>query len=267
MQTQCEQKTTFKSELGYTIKTMQPLFLSRGMPYLILAGAIWLVWLFGAITQTPIRSLAVLMFDTLGAFILIRLSSKLPATLRPSVLGLGIALAFITLGDAILTYSLFAGIPRADSSFIRDPLYYTGSLVVVISALAFPFAMQRQGLYVQAQALTLVLGSVIFAVLLTVIVTFVTQTTIGNMAQSAFSQIVFQFVVYLLTALFGSQTVVLGRGRLANTLRQLSIVFLLVSLARIATIAVGGQYYGELIYDFLWCAGMSMAAWMMANRE
>ena len=246
---------------------MQTIFSYQKMPYLMLAGAIWLVWVFGAITQTPFRSLAVLMFDTLGAFILIRLSSKLPATLRPSVLGLGVALAFITLGDAILTYSLFAGIPRADSSFIRDPLYYAGSLLVVISSIAFPFAMQRQGLYARAQALKLVLGSVFFALFLTVIVTLITQATIGNMAQSAISQIIFQFVVYLLTALFGSQTVVLGRGRLANTLRQLSIVFLLVSLARIATIVIGGQYYGELIYDFLWCAGMSMSAWMMANRE
>lgn len=246
---------------------MQSLFSNQRMRYLLLAGAIWLIWLFGAITQTPFRSLAVLTFDTLGAFILIRLSSKLPSTLRPSVLGLGIALAFITLGDAILTYSLFTGIPRADSSFIRDPLYYIGSLVVVISAIAFPFAMQRQGLYVQSQALTLVLGSVVFAVVLTIVVTLITQSTIGNMSQSAVSQVIFQFVVYLLTALFGSQTVVLGRGRLATTLRQLSIVFLLVSLARIATIAIGGQYYGELIYDFLWCAGMSMAAWMMANRE
>ena len=237
------------------------------MPYLLLAGAIWLIWLFGAITQTPFRSLAVLMFDILGAFILIRLSSKLPATLRPSVLGLGVALLFITLGDTILTYSLFAGIPRVDSNFIRDPLYYTGSLVVVVSSLAFPFAMQRQGLYARAQALSLVLSSVVFAVLLTVLVTLMTQSTIGNMAQSGINQIIFQFVVYLLTALFGSQTIVLGRGRLANTLRQLSIVFLLVSLARIATILFGGQYYGELIYDFLWCAGMSMAAWMMATRE
>jgi hypothetical protein len=237
------------------------------MPYLILAGVLWLVWLFGAMTQTPFRSLAVLMFDTLGAFILIRLSQKLPATLRPSVLGLGVALAFITLGDAILTYSLFAGIPRADSTFIRDPLYYTGSLLVVIASIAFPFAMQRQGLYTRTQALTLVLGSVGFAVLLTLLVTLITQSTIGNMAQSAISQIIFQFVVYLLTALFGSQAVILGRGRLVTTLRQLSIVFLLVSLARIATIVIGGQYYGELIYDFLWCSGMSMSAWMMANRE
>jgi hypothetical protein len=237
------------------------------MPYLMLAGVLWLVWLFGAITQTPFRSLAVLLFDTLGAFILIRLSNKLPPTLRPSVLGLGIALAFITIGDAILTYSLFMGIPRADSSFIRDPIYYLGSLLVVIASIAFPFAMQRQGLYARAQALNLVLGSVVFAVLLTTIVTLITQGTIGNMAQSAISQIIFQFVVYLLTALFGTQTVILGHGRLANTLRQLSIVFLLVSFARIATIIIGGQYYGELIYDFLWCAGMSMAAYMMATRE
>ena len=246
---------------------MQTFFSYQKMPYLILAGAIWLLWLFGAISQTPFRSLAVLMFDTLGAFILIQLSQKLPATLRPSVLGLGIALTFITAGDAILTYSLFTGIPRADSIFIRDPLYYVGSLVVVISSIVFPFAMQRQGLYAQSLALRLVFGSVIFAVLFTVIVTLITQATTGNTSQSSVSQIVFQFVLYLLTALFGSQTMVLGGGRLANTLRQLSIVFLLVSLARIATILLSGQYYGELLYDFLWCSGMSMSAWMMANRE
>jgi hypothetical protein len=246
---------------------MSPKGSSRGTLYLILAGLIWLIWLYGAASQTAFRSLAVLLFDALGAFILIRLSNKLPPTLRPSVLGLGIALAIITIGDGILTYSLLTGIPRTDSVFIRDPIYYLGSLVVVIASIAFPFAMQRQGLYARAQALTLVLGSVAFAVTLTTVVTLITQTTIGNMAQSAISQIIFQFVVYLLTALFASQTIVLGHGRLANTLRQLSIVFLLVSLARIATLVIGGQYYGELVYDFLWCAGMSMSAWMMANRE
>ncbi len=240
---------------------------SRGMPYVLVAAILWIVWLVGAITQTPIRSLAVLSFDVLGAFILLRLAGKLPATLRPSVIGLGAALVFIALGDSILTYSLLTGIPRADSLFIREPLYYLGSLLVVIASIAFPFAMQRQGLYPTGRALRLVIGSVVFALALTALISFVSQSSLGTMVQPAVSQIIFQFVVYLLTALFAAQSLMLGSGKLARTLRQMSYMFVLVSLARVATLILGGQYLGELVYDFLWCAGMTMAAYMMATKE
>jgi uncharacterized membrane protein YczE len=238
----------------------------RAIWYLVVAVLFWLVLLFGLLAvqlteigSSPFRSLAVGLFDFFGAFILLRLSHKLPQTLRLSVLGLGLALLFIGVGDANLVYSNFAGIPREQLLAWREPFYYAGSLLVLLSALNFPFAMQRQGLYPSAQAIGLVLGSLATSLTLTLILALATQTTLS------FS--IYLFVALLLTALFGGQTLILGTGRLAYTLRQLSIVFVLASLARVAAILLPDNPIGTVLYDLLWCAGLSFAGWMMATRE
>jgi hypothetical protein len=66
---------------------------TRAIWYLVVAGLFWLVLLYGllsvpydGIRSSPFRSLAVGLFDFFGAFILLRLSGKLPQTLRLSVL-------------------------------------------------------------------------------------------------------------------------------------------------------------------------------------
>jgi hypothetical protein len=150
-------------------------------------------------------------------------------------------------------------IPQEQLVAWREPFYYAGSLLVLLSALNFPFAMQRQGLYPSSQAMGLVLGSLGVSAVLTSILALATQT--------AFSFLIYLFVALLLTALFGGQTLILGSGRLAYTLRQLSIVFVLASLARVAAILLTDHPIGTVLYDLLWCSGLSFAAWMMVTRE
>jgi hypothetical protein len=239
---------------------------SRATLYLGLALLFWGLVLFGLfsvsfadIPNSPFRSLGITLFDFLGALIMFRLSSILPKTLRLSVLGLGIALFLIGLGDANLVYTFFSGIPRETLLWLREPVYYAGSLAVAIAALTFPFVMQHQGLFASQQAVGLILGSLGVSTVFTVIFALTTQTTI--------SFLIFLFVALLITALFGGQTLILGSGRLAQILRQLSVVFVLGSLARVVAILLGNQPLGTVMYDLFWASGLSFAAYMMATKE
>lgn len=214
---------------------------------------------FPDIPSSPFRSLGVTLFDFLGALMMFLLSSNLPKTLRPSVLGLGVALFLIGLGDASLAYTFFTGIARETLLWLREPVYYTGSAVVALAALTFPFVMQRQGLFMGTQAVGLVLGSLGVSAILTTLFALTTQTSA--------SFLVFLCVALFVTALFGGQALLLGSGKLARTLRQLSVVFVLSSLARVVVILLGNQPLGTVLYDLFWASGLSFAAYMMAVRE
>ncbi len=232
---------------------------SRGELYLAVACLLWLMWLFGALSQSFTRTLSVFLFDLLGATMLLVLSRHLPTALRFTVMGLGLALLSIGIGDGNLSAALITQTDPAIWLAWRRPFYYFGSLLVTVFTLALPFALHRQGLYHKAKPVLVVLIGLIVSGLLTSGLILVNKT-------EAF-QVIFFFVGCLIACIFAIQNFILRHNELSRIFRQLSVVFVLVSLGRLVLIILNGSFLGDVIYDLLWCAGVSATAWTLITRE
>jgi hypothetical protein len=216
------------------------------------------MWLFGALSQTYTRSLSVFLFDLLGAVMLIVLSRKLPSALRLTVTGLGLALLSISIGDGNLSAALITNTDPNEWLNWRRPFQYFGSFLVTVSSLSLPFALYRQGLYKKMQPLMVVISSILIAGIMTSgLILFKTIEVF---------QLIFFFVACLITAIFTMQHFILKDNELATTVRQLSVVFMLASLGRLILILLNASPLGDVIYDLLWCAGISAAAWTLIIR-
>ncbi len=231
---------------------------SRGELYLSVASLLWLLWLFGALSQSYTRTLSVFLFDLLGATMLIVLSKKLPSALRLTVTGLGLALLSIGIGDGNLSAALITNTDPNQWLSWRRPFQYLGSFLVTAFSIALPFALYRQGLYKKMQPLMVVMTSFLIAGMLT--------SGLILFKKIEIFQLVFFFVACLVTTIFTMQHFILKDNQLASTIRQLSIVFMLASLGRLILILLNASILGDLIYDFLWCAGISAAAWTLIVR-
>ena len=231
---------------------------SRGELYLSVASLLWLLWLFGALSQSYTRTLSVFLFDLLGAIMLIVLSKKLPSALRLTVTGLGLALLSIGVGDGNLSAALMTNTdPNAWLAW-RRPFHYLGSFLVTVFSLALPFALYRQGLYKKMQPLIVVMTSFLMAGILT--------SGLILFKKIEVFQLIFFFVACLVTTIFSMQHFILKDNELAGTIRQLSIVFMLASLGRLLLILLNASLFGDLIYDFFWCAGISATSWTLITR-
>ncbi len=232
---------------------------SRGELYLSAAGLCWLMWLFGSLSQSAVRTLSVFLFDLLGAYILIALANRLPVALRLTVVGLGLSLASISIGDGNLAVALLSGTAPEAWLVWRQPFFYLGSLLVTIFALQMPFALYRQGLYPKIKPLQVILIAVLLATVFTGMLLLFKTPTIASS--------IFFFVACLVTALFWMQNFVLTSSELSTTLKQLSVVFVLASLGRLLFIMINNTAIGDVLYDLCWCAGISAASWTMIIRQ
>jgi hypothetical protein len=232
---------------------------SRGELYIAVASLLWLMWLVGTLSQSSLRTLSVFLFDLLGSVILIVLSRNLPVAFRITVIGLGLALLSIGVGDGNLSAALLTNTdPNAWLAW-RRPFQYFGSLLVVVFTIALPFALARHKLYTQVHPVSVVLGGLITAGVLTSVLILLRKPEVF--------QIIFFFVACLITAVFLAQPFILRDSDLAGIIRQLAVVFVLVSLGRLILVVLGGSNLGDIIYDFFWCAGISSAAWTLITRE
>jgi hypothetical protein len=130
--------------------------------------------------------------------------------------------------------------------------------LVTVFSIALPFALYRQGLYKKMQPLMVILTSFLIAGILT--------SGLIVFKKIEVFQLVFFFVACLITSIFTMQHFILKDNELASTIKQLSIVFMLASLGRLILILLNASIVGDLIYDFLWCAGISAAAWTLIIR-
>lgn len=242
---------------------MKPIFSptqsSRGELFLAVAGLLWLLWMFGALSQSFTRSLSVFLFDLLGAVILILLSRNLPSVLRITVMGLGVALLFISVGDGNLSAALITNIDPADWVAWRRPFQYFGSVLVIVFTTALPFALARQRLYIRTQPLLVMLSGLGAAGVLT-----------GGLMvfeHIELFQMIFFFAACYVATIFTFQYFILKDNKLARIFRQLAVVFILASLGRLALIILGGSVLGDVIYDLFWCAGISAASWTLIVRQ
>ncbi len=232
---------------------------SRGELYLAVASLLWLMWLFGALSQSFTRTLSVFLFDLLGAVMLLVLSHHLPSVLRFTVVGLGLALLSIGIGDGNLSAALITQTDPEVWLSWRRPFYYLGSLLVTVFTLALPFALHRQGLYSQAKPVSVVM--------IGLMVSGVMTSGLVLLSRTETFQVVFFFVGCLIACIFAVQNFILRHNELSKIFRQLSVVFVLVSLGRLVLIILGGSFLGEVIYDLFWCAGVSATAWTLITRE
>ncbi len=231
----------------------------RGELYLATAGLLWLMWLFGTLSQSAVRTLSVFLFDLLGATIMIVLSRRLPLALRITVIGLGLSLISIAVGDGNLSAALLTNVDRLAWILWRNPFYYFGSLLVTIFASILPFALFRQGMYVKTKPLFVLVISLAIAAILTLALAVLSSTSL--------TQLIFFFVVCYVTAMFAAQHFVLRDDVLAPMIRQLAMVFVLASLGRIIAVLLNDSPTSGVIYDLFWCAGISAACWTLIARE
>jgi hypothetical protein len=239
--------------------TFSPSQSSYGELFLSAASLLWLMFLFGALSQSFARSLSVFLFDLLGAFILIVLSRYLPKVLRYTVMGLGVALLFVAVGDGNLAVALMTQTDPNEWILWRRPFQFFGSFLVVIFTCLLPFALARQGLYQRVYPLRVVLGSVLVAMLLTGGLVWLRGIEVYQM--------VFFFVASFVAVIFASQHALLKENELATVMRQLANVFILSSFGRLILILLGGSWLGDLMYDLCWCLGITAASWTLIVRS
>jgi hypothetical protein len=239
--------------------TFSPSQSSYGELFLSAASLLWLMFLFGALSQSFARSLSVFLFDLLGAFILIVLSRYLPSVLRYTVMGLGVALLFIAVGDGNLAVALMTQTDLSEWILWRRPFQFFGSFLVVVFTCLLPFALAREGLYQRVYPLRVVLGSVLAAMILTAGLVWLRGIEVYQM--------VFFFVGSFVALIFAFQHAILAENELAMVMRQLANVFILSSFGRLILIMLGGSWLGDLMYDLCWCLGITAASWTLIVRS
>jgi hypothetical protein len=239
--------------------TLIPSKSSFGELFLSAASLLWLMFLIGALSQSFARSLSVFLFDLLGAFILIVLSRYLPSVLRFTVIGLGVALLFISVGDGNLSVALMTQTDPNQWILWRRPFQFFGSFLVVIFTCILPFALARQGMYRGVSPLRVMLGSILVALLLTCGLVLLRGIEIYQM--------VFFFVACFVAVIFACQYALLRENELSKVMRQLANVFILSSFGRLILILLNGSPFGNLMYDICWSLGITAASWTLIVRS
>jgi hypothetical protein len=239
------------------------LFGSRHSSYgeLFLSGAslLWLVFLIGALSQSYFRTVSVFLFDLLGAFTLIVLSRYLPSVLRYTIMGLGVALLFISVGDGNLCIALINNVDPVEWLVWRRPFQFFGSFLVIVFSCLLPFALARQGLYESVHPLRVMLTSILAGMCMMGVLVWLRGIEVYQM--------VFFFVASFIAVLFAMQPFILKENELANIIRKLTVVFVLTSLGRLLLILFNGAWIGDLFYDLCWCLGITAASWTLIVRS
>jgi len=224
---------------------------SLTIPMYLMAG-LWLAWAVGALSSDFVRSLSVTLADFLGAAMLVGLAYRSPSVVRPPLLGLALGLAVLGAGDFLLSLTrLNPGFTSADG--LREGLYLLSALLVLAMGALLPWAMERNGLYPQGNALRFTLIAALAAALLVMFVQAFRDSSALNM--------LFQGVVFFLTVLYLQQTAVLAGGRIARSLSALSLALVLVSLARVVPVLGGDARWVTVLYDLFWLGGISLLVW------
>lgn len=217
------------------------------------------MWLYGALSQSVVRSFSVVLFDLLGAFILILLSRYLPAALRLTILGFGIALFLISIGDFNTALAYASRIDPDQWFWWRRPFQFSGTILVIILTCNLPFLLAREKLYQKIYPIRIMLLSVLGSLLLTVAIYFLRQIDLVQM--------VFFFTSCLVVIIFTSQRFILPNNELANIIRQLAVVFILSGLARLLYILFAPGLFADTIFDLFWCLGVTAASWTLIIRR
>ncbi len=214
-----------------------------------LLGLLWLIWLWGLLTDTPVRSLAVSLSNFVGAYALWQMTTRAPAILRRALGGLAAGMLFLGVGDLLFTYSVATSI---STQSVREGIYLVGVVLFLAMGTLFPFSMERQGLYLLGFAQRLVLVAMLGGILLAAITTLIRPLSV--------IELIYAGVAFYLTLLFAQQTPLLAGGRIGRYLQGVVWALVLGSLARVVYVLGGAPpaQWSIVAYDILWMLAMNV---------
>ncbi len=217
-------------------------------PYVLL-GLLWAIWLLGLFTEDPLRSLAVSLANFAGAYALARIARQAPVVLRRALMGLGLGLLLLGVGDLFFTYQVTTG---QNTRALREPFYLLGVAFFLLMGTLLPFRMGQQGLYPVGFFPRLALAAILGGTLLAAASTLIRPLGLVELIYAA--------AAFYLTLLFAQQTPLLAGGRIGRSLQGVVWALVLGSLARVVDV-LGGvppAYWSIVVYDILWLLAMSV---------
>ncbi len=227
------------------------------MPGLIVAALLALVWLVGLINDNALRSLAVGLFNFVGAWSLVAIATRSPLALRRVLRGLTLGLLLLGIGDLLFTWSLNFSV---DTRVLRQPIYIAGVFLLLVMGSMLPFSMERQGLYSEGFSRRVVLLALLGGAILAGLSFLVRPLATVDLLYAG--------AAFYLTLVFVQQAKVLAGGRIGRALQGVVWALVLGSLARIVTVLGGAESarWSVVAYDLLWISAMSVLTWSARRR-
>ncbi|MBF6594551.1 MAG: hypothetical protein IVW51_08890 [Thermaceae bacterium] len=222
------------------------------MPGLVVAALLTLVWLAGLINDNALRSLAVGLFNFVGAWSLAAIATRSPVALRQVLLGLTLGLLLLGIGDLLFTWALNFSV---DTRVLRQPIYIAGVFLLLVMGSMLPFSMERQGLYSEGFSRRVVLLALLGGAILAGLSFLVRPLPTVDLLYAG--------AAFYLTLVFVQQAQMLAGGRIGRALQGVVWALVLGSLARIVTVLGGAEpaRWSVVVYDLLWISAMSVLTW------
>ncbi len=214
-----------------------------------LLGLLWLLWLLGLASDTYLRNLVVSLSNFVGAYALWQIARQSPAIVRRALVGLGLGLLFLGVGDLLFTLSVATPV---DTQALREGIYLMGVALLLLMGTFLPMSMERQGLYPLGFSQRLVWLALLGGLLLAALTTLIRPLSVV--------ELIYAGAAFYLTLLFAQQTPVLAGGRIGRYLQGVVWALVLGSLARVVYV-LGGvppAKWSIVAYDILWMLAMSV---------
>lgn len=226
------------------------------LPQWLLLIVMWLLLMFGIISQqATLQILGTMVADFFAVWMLYQIAYRTPKAWRQTMLGFVVGMLVIGLSDLVVLLGFGAS--------LEPPLSVLGAVLFLLSSLALPILLERQGVYKKGFAWQIILIAAAVAILVSLLLTILFQPPV--------LRVVYQTIGLFLSSLFIMQSQDFAGGSIGRVLRLLSIAFAISSFSQVAFAVVPGlfpdsQHLADLTRQTFWTAGVSLLAFVPSQR-